>query len=153
MEPDPDSLSTPSRVDFYILTSADPAARALFAARLAEKAWRRGQRVAILAPDQATASHLDTLLWEFRPDAFLPHDVAIDSAPAVPPPVLISGDPTLLRSQDVLINLGHQSSEQFETFRRIAEIVIQQPDLLAESRRRYKQYRTCGFEVHTHRLE
>lgn len=147
MEADHDNLSTRTRVDFYILAATDLTSRAVFAARLAEKAWHRGQRVAVLVPDQATAASLDTLLWEFRPDAFLPHAVAPE-----PAPVMIGTDATPLRSQEVLINLDHRLSDQSDAFQRIAEIVIQQPDLLAESRRRYSQYRMRGFEVHTHKL-
>lgn len=146
------SPSTPVRVDFYVLTATDTMARMVFAARLAEKAWHRGQRVAILVPDPATATRLDTLLWEFRPDAFLPHSIAPDPATGVASPVLIGTDIVHLRSQELLINFSDRLSDPIDTFGRIAEIVIQQPDLLAESRRRYKHYRTCGYTVHTHKM-
>ncbi len=149
----PDNPSpTPVRVDFYVLTAAETMARMVFAARLAEKAWHRGQRIAILVPDAATATQLDTHLWAFRPDAFLPHAIAPDPALAASSPVLIGSDITHLHSRDLLINFSDRLSDTRDTFGRIAEIVIQQPDLLAESRRRYMHYRTCGYTVHTHKM-
>jgi DNA polymerase IIIc chi subunit len=51
-----------TKVDFYLLGS-DGDSRERIACRLAEKAWRLGNRVYLLAPDKAAAHALDDLLW------------------------------------------------------------------------------------------
>ena len=63
-----------TKVDFYLLgEGAD--SRERIACRLAEKAWRLGNRVYVLAPDQAAAQALDELLWTFSQGSFVPHAV------------------------------------------------------------------------------
>ncbi|MCR3873061.1 DNA polymerase III subunit chi, partial [Pseudomonas aeruginosa] len=42
-----------TRVDFYVIPSADPWARLQVACRLAEKAWRQGMQVYLHCADEA----------------------------------------------------------------------------------------------------
>jgi len=54
--------------------------------------------------------------------------------------------------KDLLINLSEQPPEQLARFRRLAEVVIQQPELLSTSRKRFKHYQTQGYAVYHQRL-
>ncbi len=135
-----------ARADFYILSTEDPAERNLFAARLAEKAWRQKNSVALLTEKPAHAATMDALLWSFRPDAFLPHAVAPARAPVVITEALDSG-----AQFDLIINLSRKVPV-CDARHRLAEIVIQDALILAETRARFTQYRLAGFEMQTHKL-
>lgn len=60
-----------TRVDFYVIPSADPDARLTIACRLAEKAWRQGMRIFVLCSDEAQRDALDARLWNFRGETFI----------------------------------------------------------------------------------
>ena len=57
MTPEPNTELT--KVDFYILPSAEPSARLDFACKLTEKAWRLGHRVYLHCTDSAQRLDLD----------------------------------------------------------------------------------------------
>ena len=58
------------QVDFYHLTGA-PVERVL--PRIAERLLAEGGRLLVVADDDALALRIDRGLWNYRPDAFLPH--------------------------------------------------------------------------------
>jgi DNA polymerase III subunit chi len=58
------------RVDFYHLTS-QPLERVLPA--IAERILAQGEQVVIVADDDSLLDRLDTDLWRYRPESFLPH--------------------------------------------------------------------------------
>jgi DNA polymerase III subunit chi len=53
----------------------------------------------------------------------------------------------------VLINLGAEVPQFFGRFERVAELVDQRPELLAQSRERFRFYRERGYELNTHQLK
>jgi len=138
-----------SRVDFYILPDADPD-RQKFACALAQKAWKAGNRVCLLADDRDQAARLDDLLWTFRDISFVPHALA-DSADVGSVPVLISWDTT--PTADVLVNIGNRLPSTTDKFDRIAEIVGGDDGQRQAARERYREYRQQGHELHNHTIE
>lgn len=78
------------RVDFYHLTR-HPLDRVL--PMLAEKTVAGGERMVIVAEEAALRERLDSALWSYRAESFLPHGVAGEGADAVQP-VLIAADVT-----------------------------------------------------------
>ena len=74
------------RVDFYHL-AATPLERAL--PRIAERVVDGGGRLLVVAADEALLARLDTHLWNFRPDSFLPHGLAGQAGEA-DQPILLS---------------------------------------------------------------
>jgi DNA polymerase-3 subunit chi len=58
------------KADFYYLTRT-PLDRALPA--IAERVRAGGERLHIVADDPALLDRLDTLLWTYKPESFLPH--------------------------------------------------------------------------------
>lgn len=141
-----------TRVDFYILPDADPAQRPLLACKLAEKAYTQGLKIYIHTASEDETRQLDELLWTFRDGSFLPH--AIHSAvTGEPPPILLGHDHEPVTHADVLINLGNDIPRFFGRFERVAELVDQRTELLAQSRERFRYYRERGYEPNTHRLK
>ena len=75
------------RVDFYHLTAL-PLERAL--PRIAERVLAGGERLLLVAGDEALAARLDARLWDYARESFLPHGRAGEEGEA-DQPILISG--------------------------------------------------------------
>ena len=71
-----------AKADFYTLKENSLQARNLFACRLCDKAVSQGMIVYIQTADEDTALEMDSLLWSFRPDSFIPHALVDEQAVA-----------------------------------------------------------------------
>lgn len=138
------------RVDFYILPGESAKERALFACRLAEKAYQQGHQLFMRVQDAAEAASLDKLLWTFRQGSFLPH-ARLEQADGEP--ILIGQEADQHTPRDVLVNLAGSLPAHWNEHGRIAEVVNQAPEVLRSSRARYRAYREQGSEPHTHRMD
>lgn len=138
-------------IDFYVLKKDSLDDQYHFACRLVEKAVRQGNRVMIATKDQAESEKLDESLWSFRPDAFVPHAMLGDEL-AASAPVLISHGEDDDSHHDVLVNLRLEIPTQFSRFQRLAEVVVQNPDILENSRQSYAFYKKRGYPINTHKL-
>ncbi|WBH16552.1 DNA polymerase III subunit chi [Sphingomonas radiodurans] len=76
------------KVDFYHLTQM-PLERAL--PRIAERIVAGGERLLIVADDEAQRVALDRLLWEYAPESFLPH-ARLGAGDDTAQPILIAPD-------------------------------------------------------------
>ncbi len=139
------------QVDFYILPSADPAARLAFACRLAEKAWHLGHRIHLHCQDAPQREALDSLLWGFRAEAFLPHGMLEDD-PGAPITLGLSDAPDPDSHHDLLINLALAVPPFCTRFVRIAELVVSEPAIHQATRASYRFYREQGYPLQDHRL-
>ena len=131
-----------ARIEFYVRPDSQASGRLKLACQLAAKAWRAGLPVFIRGADAAQCLELDELLWRFKGETFIPHNLFDEQADA---PVVIGIDQSPTLSQGVLINLHPQISSSCEQFSRIIEIVNQQPEQLALSRENFRLYRQRGF--------
>ncbi|MGI4731697.1 MAG: DNA polymerase III subunit chi [Janthinobacterium lividum] len=77
------------RVDFYHLTTR-PLDRVL--PQIVERVLGAGERLLIVAQDEAQRMALDRLLWTYAADSFLPHGIA-GAGDEATQPVLISAEP------------------------------------------------------------
>lgn len=140
------------RVDFYLLKDNDPTAGWLVACRLLEKAYQRNHRVFVYCENLHDATFLDELLWTYKDDSFIPHNLQ-GEGPEPPPAVQIgySGEPRGFN--DILINMATTIPPFHARFRRIIEIVVDN-DLAKEiSRQHYREYRAKQFDLHTHPID
>ena len=131
------------RVEFYVLSSASTEGRLRAACQLAAKAWKAGLPVFLRGADQAQCEALDRLLWRFRAESFVPHDLYDEDASA---PVVIGLDQQPAQAGGVLLNLHPQLSPHLAQFSRVIEIVNQEPQLLAQCRDSFRQYRQLGHD-------
>ena len=136
-----------TRIDFYVLQAQSAQERLQFAARLIEKAWLQQCQVVVMA-EEASASALDHLLWHFKPESFVPHG----RNPTTADPVAIRLPGEEPPHRDLVVNLTNRAIPDFEQFQRLAEIVVQTPDVLEATRQQYGLYRQRGFIVNTHKL-
>lgn len=131
------------RVEFYVLSSANPTDRLRAACQLAAKGWRHGLPVLVRCTDAAQRDELDALLWRFRAESFIPHSLIGDDAIA---PVVLALDEAPVTQQGLLINLASTISPHVDRFSRVIEIVNQEPDLLAACRENFRTYRQRGYD-------
>jgi len=143
-----------TRVDFYLLGSAEESLRLGLVCRLAEKAVERGQALFVHGDDETLLTRLDEALWSFRPSAFVPHRVlAADETPSgvdSDPVQLSIGEPA--GDRRLLINLAAEVPAFFSRFERTLEVVDERPDVRESGRERYRFYRNRGYPLAHHRL-
>ena len=146
--PTPPKKAVSSQVSFYILPDDTLQARGIFACRLAEKAWNNGVKSHIHMASAQELKVIDELLWSFREDSFLPHTMASESTCE---PITLGTKPEQLKPEQLsgkeglLINLGSSIPDNLDHFARIAEIVVQDADILEQARVRFRQYKERGM--------
>ncbi len=138
-----------ARVDFYVLREAGHPARAAFACKLAEKAYRLDNSVHIHVDDADSMRELDELLWTFRDGSFVPHHCVGDED--LESPVTI-GCSAATGDKQLLINLSNELPDFASRFERVAEVVSADEDSKNTSRDRYSRYREQGHTLETHIL-
>ena len=117
------------------------------AVRLADKAFHRGHRVFINATDEAQARTLDDLLWTYRATSFLPHGLHGEEQSEH---IAIGWGQEPEGHNDLLINLQLGVPVFFSRFRRVAEVVTQDPASLDAQRRSWRFYKERGYKLEKH---
>ena len=138
-----------TRVGFYVVQVAQQQQRLQVAVRLADKAFQQGHRIFINATDEAQARALDTLLWSHRPSSFLPHALQGDEHNSQ---IAIGWGQDPLDHDDLLINLQLDIPRFFSRFKRVAEVVTQDPTSLEALRRSWTFYKERGYQLEKHDL-
>jgi DNA polymerase III subunit chi len=141
------------RVDFYVLKSATPRQRWIFACRLAEKAYLSDLKVVILHSDVSDARAMDDLLWTFNERSFVPHDLCVDEKFDAATPVHIGLDGSKLPAVDLLVNLTDRLPEGLQRYARVAEIIDADAERRRLGRERFKSYRDLKLALDTHQLD
>ncbi len=134
-------------VGFYVVQAAAPGERLQVAARLADKAFRRGHRIFINAGSEDEAVQLDELLWTFRASSFIPHGLYGQEHSET---VAIGWGQEPDNHSDLLINLQLEVPPFFSRFKRVAEVVTQEPASLPALRKSWKFYQTRGYQLEKH---
>ncbi len=101
--------------------------------------------------DDTQAARLDSLMWTFSQNSFVPHRRS-DDRPADDrrTPILIGVGTPPDDFDEVLISLGGDVHPFFSRFAQHHEVVA--PDRRNEARAAYRFYRDRGYELTTHRI-
>ncbi len=144
-----------TETSFYVLSTSQPRERYIVACKVAEKAYKLGERIFILTSSAEEAQAVDNLLWSFRQGSFIPHEILDNTAhqttQALPNMVLI-GISSVTTDATVLINLRAELPDNIERFQRIAEIIDQDAQVKQAGRQRYKAYQSKRITLKTHEL-
>lgn len=137
-----------SDVSFYLLNQAALQSRLEYACRIIEKAYRTGHKVYIHAEDKTQAHEVDEILWNFKPEAFVPHNLSYEETNKLPPVQIGFSDfqPSNHFNQ-VLINLSNTTPTFATRFHRIVEILCQHDTVLNSGRERWKKYKQQGHQI------
>ncbi len=133
-----------TRIDFH-LNVAD---QLLYTCRLVRKAYGSGLKVVCYSTRHELLEHLDTLLWTFSEQDFLPHVVS-GHPDIAQTPIVLTDKSDDISHYDLLINLDEQWPPFFSRFDRLVEIVGTDEDNKAQARQRYKFYKERGYPLNT----
>lgn len=136
-----------TRADFYILKEQDEYDQCYFACRLVEQIRQKGHNVLVQVDNEEKAKAMDDMLWQFRPDAFVPHAVLTAKDAPVDCPVSIGCGQEPGHHHDVIINLSTELPAFFSRFERLVEIVVQQDDILTCTRQHVRFLKDRGYPV------
>ena len=143
------------KIDFYVLKDSSLNTRLPFACRLVEKAYKNNHRVYIHTDNEKEAHVIDELLWTYREDSFLPHNL-LGEGPTTPPPIQIGFSTAPEKHRDILINLSHNVPAFYSQFNRVLEIISndeKEHEKTEKARERFRFYRAEGCNITTHKLE
>lgn len=140
------------QVDFYILHDTQTLLdRDRFVCRLTDKVWHQGYHLYIHTGGIAQAKVLDDLLWTFRQESFLPHDISSEASSMAP--IQIGYLEQHFKRLDVLVNLTDTVPNFFEQCQRIVEIVMDVPQARETGRQRYRFYKDRGHVLNIHDIQ
>jgi len=140
------------QVDFYLLEESAHQAEQHFVCRLVAQLYRNKQSVYLHVEDPQHAERIDHLLWSFRADAFIPHEITPQEEKPADSPVLIGYAPNTSHQADVLINLSEEIPAFYARFSRLAEIVPSNEDKRALLRKHYRFYKDQNCDLKTHNI-
>jgi DNA polymerase III subunit chi len=143
-----------TQIDFHILQDTSAEARWLYVCRFIEKVERLGHSILVMVDTLEEAQELDDLLWSFKPESFIAHqilggdeDAKVEIAYRLNAPAEAADASA---HNDVLINLASDVPDYFSRFARVAEIVIQEPKILENTRDHYRFYKQRGYPINQH---
>jgi len=138
-----------TRIDFYRLDGLEPLQAACL---ITGKAYHSGYRVRLYAAEEARLTELDSRLWTYRQNAFVPHALQARLDPEFPEPVVLSDDCQTGASDEVLVCASPPPKECLGRYSRVAELVPAEVEERNAARSRYAEYRDAGYELHVHDL-
>lgn len=136
-----------ARADFYLIAGKQRFVDKplLLVCELARKASDSDQPLLIFAASAAQAEVLDELLWEFDPDAYVPHQIAGTDEDDDITPVLIVPPEMQAPMRALVLNLRNEPVAG--AFARVLEVVPADEAARGPSRERWKHYKERGLEV------
>ena len=135
-----------ARADFYLIAKPRFLEKPLLlVCELARKANDSGQSLLILAASAVQAELLDEMLWEFDPDAYIPHQIAGSDEDDDITPVLIVPPEQQSPMRPLVLNLRNEAVPG--SFERVLEVVPADSSAREPSRLRWKDYAARGLEV------
>jgi len=138
------------KAEFYILPALAEKKILHFVCQLAETAYQQQHRIYFQMQNMQQAESLDEILWTWRNDSFLPHNL-VGEGPDPAPPIQIGCGKIMPNQRDILINLSQTLPEEYPQFAQILEIVFSDEIHQTNARERYKIYREKKYILQTHK--
>ncbi len=115
--------------------------------KLLEKILQAGKRAVVLARTPERVEALNTLLWTYDPDAFLPHGTAADGN-AGQQPIWLTIEDENPNAASVLVLTDGASSARVTEYERCLELIDGgDPERTQDARQRRSSYRMAGHRV------
>lgn len=136
-----------TRFDFYHLQKT-PLDQAL--PKLMEKAYATGKRIKILVGNEERVDFINSLLWTYNEESFLPHGTPKDGF-VEQQPIFISSDEENENNATILtlIDGARPSALSLEQYERVLNIFDGCDEFSLNNARNYwKEIKNSGFELH-----
>lgn len=141
-----------AEISFYILSTSSVQERYRFACKLIEKAYRSGSFCYVQTDSPQQSQTMDELLWTFRPNSFIPHQIYNNETPQFPNTVLIGNQAAPAQWQKVILNLSANLPADLNSAEKVLEILDNNEQLKQLGRQRYRYYQQLGVEPQTHHI-
>ena len=142
-------MSALPKVSFYPLKQIEPQAVLTTACRLAEKAFGLGMHVHLLGESAEQLVQLDNLLWQYKPESFLPHCVISTQSDSENYRITLGCEAVKPQTARVLINLANEVWQHHAEFKDIRDIVSADALAREQGRTRFRFYKSQGYPVET----
>jgi DNA polymerase-3 subunit chi len=140
------------KVDFYVIETANRTQALRELCLLLEAPYAEKQPIHIHVASDHEAEQLDKLMWTYRDDSFLAHQIITAENDAAAP-IQISTQTPPFGTQQVLVNLSNEIPAFYTQFTRVIELVYTNPTVQQAARDRFKSYREQGCELNTHKMK
>lgn len=141
-----------AEISFYVLSSAGMQERYRFACKLIETAYRKGSFCYVQTDSPQQSHTLDELLWTYRQNSFIPHQIYQGELPQFPNTVLIGHQPAPLQWQKVILNLSSNPPVDLTNTEKLLEILDNDEQIKDLGRQRFRYYKQLGIEPITHKI-
>lgn len=143
------------QVSFYVLPTSNETARQKLLLKILEKAYKAQEHTLLYSDNQELLRFLDRKLWEIPGIDFLPHAI-IESMDDINDAdfIYLSDKTWPFENRSLIINVHPVIPDDVKAglYPRVFEVITQDPQVLEESRNRFRLYRSLGFEIQTHKL-
>ncbi|HVV67912.1 MAG TPA: DNA polymerase III subunit chi [Gammaproteobacteria bacterium] len=136
-------------VDFHLIGAMNTEQIFHAACQLTEQAYRQQHTVYLYAESEDSLKVLDNLLWSFRDDSFLPHQLWLGETSETASVLLGCPESPLPPAADVLINLVTTVPNFYAQFSKVLELIPEEPVARQLARERYRYYKSQGCELVT----
>lgn len=139
------------QVDFYNLPTINQHDYLTFACKLINKAWQHNLSSYIHCQDGQQRQLLNQLLWEFKADSFLPHNLLEEQNKS---PILLGVEETDYQAiqHPLLINLSFKPPKHHQQFQRIIEFVTSDNTVKEQARQNYRFYQELQYTIQYHSI-
>jgi DNA polymerase-3 subunit chi len=135
------------KVSFIVLNSA---IKSRIVCDLAEKCYQDGKRLVIFSATIEGGSSLDTMLWTWKQQSFIPHKYTDSLQQAHEEPVVLTSDLQSAADYSTLLLYDPAPLEKLKQFSNIIDFAEKYDEqALQASRDRYKTYRDHNFTIET----
>ena len=115
--------------------------------KLLEKVLERGHRAVVLADSKERVEILNTILWTYEANSWLPHGSASDG-PSEAQPIFLTAEEENPNGADVLVTIDGRQPTKIDGFVRIIDMFDgQSKDLVLAARLRWQTYKDQGFNM------
>jgi DNA polymerase-3 subunit chi len=128
---------------------SSPAQRLPAVYALVEKHYERGEAVCIVAADPDTADELDSFLWTYRQNSFIPH-VRLELArePVIEPVLIVGAEPGNVTADVLIILSGPGGPECMECCKHLYDFApTYDESLRLEARERFAACKNAGYRM------
>jgi len=113
---------------------------------ITEKYFNGDQSISIYVRDAKDAASLSRMLWSWKPESFIPHEIVSSTNDDKISSIRILTEPDVLNPADVLIQHDPLPAEMSDKFQLIIDFAeIYNTDRLQESRQRFKKLRDTNL--------
>ena len=138
-----------STIHFYLVSGASSECLHEEVCWLAENLYSQQLTAYVYTESSADCETLDNLLWTYKQESFIPHEIMGENAKA---PILLGHLASqLIPASDIVVNLSGVIPPFYQQFRHTIELVYLSTTSREAARERYRTYQSQGNQMITYK--